>query len=69
MLVREKVDAGQFEWYRDSKEIYYRLKHFRLRRFLLHQPEMKACIQDRLLCFLQKMKRKKETKYYEEKEF
>lgn len=28
MLVREKVDAGQFEWYRDSKEIYYRLKHF-----------------------------------------
>ena len=26
MLVREKVDERQFEWYRDNNEFYYRLK-------------------------------------------
>jgi hypothetical protein len=27
MLVRVKWTIRQFEWYRDNKEFYYRLKH------------------------------------------
>ena len=30
MLVRVKWTIRQFEWYRDNKEFYYRLKHNQL---------------------------------------
>lgn len=42
MLVREKVDERQFEWYRDNNEFYYRLKHLAWGGFLLQKNSQRS---------------------------
>ena len=62
MLVRKKVDTGQFEWYRDNKKSLLPSQAFRLRRFFVASARNESLYPRSAPLLLQKNEKKKGDK-------